>query len=149
LEENIRTNRLEDITVYPVALYDQETEIPFFIGDNPGTLGGSVNKVRGGANELKINARRLSGYLNQFESVDIVKMDIEGAEIRVLNDLVESSAINKVKEYIIEYHHNLEGNNQPFSSFLLQFEQHGFSYNISAAFSELRSPQDILIHFYK
>ena len=149
LEKNVSDNKISKVELHNLALFDKETEISFFIGDNISTLGGSINKGRGGFTELKVPAKKLSDYLKQLKTIDLIKMDVEGAELNIINDLVESFTINKVKEYIIEYHHNMEGNRSTLSSFLEKFESNGFKYNIKASYSKINSPQDLLIHFYK
>lgn len=149
LEQNMEVNSINNVLLHNVALYDHETEISFFIGDNIGTLGGSINKDRGGANELKVRTEKLSQYLKKYESVDLIKMDVEGAELNIIADLMESSSINIAKEYIIEYHHNMNDSKSNLSAFLQQFELNGFNYNIRTNFNTINSFQDILIHFYK
>ena len=149
LNNNIKDNNISNIELYNVALYNKETEISFFIRNNIGTLDGSANKSRGGETELKVRAKKLSHYLVNFQEIDLIKMDVEGAEINIINDLFESGYINKAKEYIIEYHHNISGDNALLSSFLQKFEQNGFSYNIKTSYSKKASFQDILICFYR
>ncbi|MCA6074101.1 FkbM family methyltransferase [Fulvivirga sedimenti] len=149
LEENVRENNLKDVELHNVALFDKETDISFFIGDNIGTLMGSVKKGRSGESEMTVAAKRLSDYLKSFEHIDLIKIDVEGAEINILTDLLESSSLNKANEYIIEYHHNMGSDNSMLSFFLKKFEEHGYNYNLRTNFIEIDTFQDILIHFYK
>ena len=148
LQENITQNKLSDIELNNVALYDEEKEIPFYINENIGTLMGSVEETRGGSISVKVPAKRLSSYLVNMDLVDLIKIDVEGAEIQILNDLFTASFINKAKEYIIEYHHNINDSTL-LSVFLQKFETNGFKYNIKSDFSGINSFQDLLIHFYK
>jgi len=76
-------------------------------------------------------------------------MDVEGAEINIINDLIESATINKAKEYLIEYHHNIANSKFSLSSFLQKFEINGFKYNIKTSYRNKASFQNIFIHFYK
>jgi hypothetical protein len=76
-------------------------------------------------------------------------MDVEGAEINIIDDLITADALNKVEEYIIEYHHNIHGEQSKLSSFIEKFEQRGYNYNIKAEILNPKGYQDILIHFYK
>jgi FkbM family methyltransferase len=149
LEMNMLQNKIKNVELQNIALYDKETEISFYIGDNIGSLVGSIKAERGGESELKIEAKKLSSYLKNIETVDLIKMDVEGAELNILSDLFDSSTINKAKEYIIEYHHNMNEEKSILSSFLQKFETNGFNYNIKANFREINSFQDIIIHFYK
>lgn len=149
LSDNMTINKVSNVELHNVALCDKEKEVSFFIGENIGTLLGSIKKERGGDTELKIKGQKLSYYLADFETIDLIKMDVEGAEINIIHDLFESSSINKVKEYIIEYHHNMNEDKSMLSSFLEKFELNGFNYNIQGAFSNINTFQDLLIHFYK
>ncbi len=149
LESNMVENNVENVELHNIALYDKETEISFFVGSNAGTVTGSIKKDRGGLRELRVKTHRLSQFLENLESVDLIKMDVEGAELNILTDLINSSTINKAKEYIIEYHHNMKEDKSMLGGFLQKFEDNGFSYNIKSHYKKLHSFQDILIHFYK
>lgn len=149
LKDNIETNDLKNVTVNNIALYDKAAEISFYIGDYVGTLLGSIHPERGGANEFKVKAQLLSSYLEKFDSVDLIKIDVEGAEIKIIDDLFNSKTLFKSKEYIIEYHHNLNESNSSLSAFLEKFEKSGYRYNIKTTYNHLKSFQDVLIHFYK
>lgn len=148
LEKNVSENQLKGVDLRNIALWDEETELSFFIGD-PGTLLGSVHQQRGGAKETKVKATRLSGILRDMPEVDLVKMDIEGAEINVIKDLKESGMLGKPRQYIIEYHHNMGGERSKLSSFLKDFEDAGYNYLVRSFYTETDNFQDILIHFYK
>ncbi len=149
LKQNVESNHLEDVHLHNVALYDAETEISFFIGEDVGTLLGSIKPERGGGNELKVRAARLSTYLADMDQVDLIKMDVEGAEVKIFADLLASGTITKAREYIVEYHHNMDDNKSNLAGFLQLFESSGYSYNIKATYQRVDSFQDILIHFFK
>ncbi len=149
LKQNVESNHLEDVELHNIALYDTETEISFFIGEDVGTLLGSIKQERGGGHELKVKAERLSTYLAKMDAVDLIKMDVEGAEVKIFADLAESGTITKAKEYIVEYHHNMDDEKSNLASFLQLFESNGYSYNVKASYKQVDSFQDILIHFFK
>lgn len=54
----------------------------------------------------KVSTTTLSQYIKKGEVIDFIKLDIEGMEQEVLNNLVKSGKINKVKEMFVEYHHH-------------------------------------------
>lgn len=149
LEKNVKHNNFKNVELHNIALLDKEGEISFFISENIGTLVGSIREERGGAKQLHVKAERLSQYLHEIDKVDAVKIDIEGAEINVLNDLFESGAINKSDQYMVEYHHNINDEISGLSDFLKKFEISGFKYSMRTDFETLGEFQDILIHFYK
>lgn len=149
LENNVKENKLRDVELHNIALYDKETEVSFFTGEKFGSLVASVQKDRGGNRELKVKAGKLSSWIKNFETVDLVKMDVEGAEINIVNDLMESHTLGRPKEYIIEYHHKIHEHPPGLTAFLQKFESHGFTYNIKADYMNANPVQDILIHFYR
>ncbi len=148
LKKNIERNNLTNVEVYNVALYDEEKEISFFVHGERSLLG-SIRNDRGKGEHLKVNARKISGYIKNIEKIDLMKIDVEGAELNILNDLIESSLIKKTEQYIIEYHHNINNDASALSAFLAKFESNGYNYSIKANYHNIRKFQDILIHFYK
>lgn len=149
-ERNITQNDLKDVCFYQVALFDKEGAIPFYIDENPGSGMGSLLQGRKKVeNKVLVQAEKLSDYLKEIEKVDLLKMDIEGAEVNVVNDLFDSLAIEKVDQLLIEYHHNIDGQNSCLSAFLKRFEDFGYGYNLRAKYYTFKSIRDVLIHFYK
>src|SRR5690606_39010818 len=118
-----------------VALHsEEESDISFFIRKDIGSPSASTKSSRGGETELSVTTEKLSTYLKRFKDVDLVKMDVEGSEVEILEDLINSSTIKIPKEYFIEFHHNINQDKSALSSFLKPFEENGFTYNIRSKF---------------
>lgn len=147
LKKNIEQNNLKNIVVYNLALSDAKGEIDFYTGNDEQILVASTIKERGGDYKIKIETDILSSFLT--DAVDLVKMDIEGSEKQVLNDLVLSEKLYTSKKYIIEYHHKINNEKSLLSSFLTPFEKAGFDYNIKTSFGKNGCFQDILLYIYK
>jgi hypothetical protein len=128
-------------------LSDSEGEIEFYINENFGTMEGSVFEERGGSKKLKVKAVRLSSYIK--EEVDLVKMDIEGAEIKVLDDLKRNDKLNFVNTYLIEYHHNIPGLVSGLGRFIRDFEENSFSINLRSGFQNQGDFQDVFLRIFK
>ena len=81
-----------------------------------------------------------------------MKMDIEGAETLVIEELSKKNKLKLIKQMVIEYHHHIDPKDDKFSKILRILEENDFGYKIS---STLKSPlnrekfQDILIYAYK
>jgi FkbM family methyltransferase len=147
LERNVSANRLENVVTHNVALWDKEEDIDFFIGAEAGTLTMSTEPSRE-ANRIgiKVPARRLSDLIH--EPVDFLKLDVEGAEHRVLSDLAATGKVSLCKQMVIEYHHHIPGQESRLAGFLKLLEQSGFRYWLHASFYPVaarRVYQDILI----
>jgi len=149
LLKNIKENSIDHVECHHLALSDTTGEISFYHDEEKGTLHSSIIESRGGHLKVMIPTKKLSQTIAQFESIDLIKIDVEGAEQRIIDDLYNSALLGLAKEYIIEYHHNIDSDDSSFAAFLLKFEQNGYNYNFKTSFDEIRSFQDILIHFYK
>jgi hypothetical protein len=98
----------------------------------------------------KVEAVRLSPFIQG--EVDLLKMDIEGAEGSVVRELAEAGKLKWIKEMFIEYHHHLNPNEDDLSQLFRIFEQNGFGYQIHSAFRRpfvRRVFQDIQIYAYR
>lgn len=71
--------------------------------DDGSTLNIKKNNVSGEYKKT-VKTIKLSDYILKFDKVDVLKMDIEGAEYDVFNELIESGAIHKIKYIFYECH---------------------------------------------
>ena len=53
---------------------------------------------------IHVQVRRLADFLQQFERVRILKLDIEGAECDVLDDLLETELLSRIDLVLVETH---------------------------------------------
>lgn len=149
LEKNVSHQQLSDVIIHPVALYDRETELTFYTGSKNENLMGSLFQKRGGAQEIKVQTQRLSQFLMPYDKVDVVKIDVEGAEWNIIADLVASQTLSKVQHFLIEYHLNMAGEQGRLSQFIKIFEDHGYQYSIKGKFGTPGEFQDLLLHCVK
>jgi len=147
LRLNMEQNQIRGVELYNYCLSDSEGEIEFYINENLGTMEGSVLEERGGNKKLKVKAVRLSTYIK--EEVDLVKMDIEGAEISVLNDLKKNDKLNSVNTYLIEYHHNIPGQLSGLGRFIHDFEENNFGVSLRSGFRNQGDFQDVFLRIFK
>lgn len=107
LKQNIQQNNLEDIKVVEAAVTKSGDDVTFFVENNKDTPHGLGDTFKNNPwlsddtyHKIKVPAVRLSEYLNQ--PVDLVKMDIEGAETEVFDEIEEK--INNIGVLILEFH---------------------------------------------
>lgn len=107
LEENIYCNNLQDIELHNIALGDNDGIRDFHIDsqyDAFSTSGFKPNAWNGKQNTMPISVKteKLSRYIN--DSIDFMKMDIEGAEKEVLAELEKERKLKYIKNIIVECH---------------------------------------------
>ncbi len=150
LNRNIGQNHLTDVTTHNCALWDENGEIKFFVDETaPGSLMMSTDSSRLYSTSIDVPGRRLSDFIHG--PVDLLKLDVEGAEHRILCDLVRSGKIHCIRRMVIEYHHHMAGQRSRLAGFLGQLEQAGFEYQIHASLYPVTCTnafQDMLIGAY-
>jgi len=151
LKENVERNYLENVSIFQFALSDREGDIEiFYMPDNPGSLSMSTLSERGRGNSLSVKSTLLSKYIDS--NVDFLKVDIEGAELCVINELAQSGKIHFVQELLIEYHHHIKKHEDNLSIILSVLEDNNFGYQLVSPSNppfQKKIYQDILIYAYK
>jgi len=150
LKRNVEANQLTNVTVYPLALGYTEGTVKFFLEEEPGGFVASTDARRVSKREETVEMMRLSRFVDR--EVDFLKLDVEGAEGAVLDDLVQTGCIRRISQMVVEYHHHLDGCDDRFSDFLLQLERNGFGYLIRSDLGPSRTQgrfQDILVYAYR
>ncbi len=156
LKKNIDQNNLSNVTVHNIALAKKEGTSTFYSdADTKGNLAMSITKSKQGLNLIKkskVTTAKLSSYVTK--NVDFLKMDIEGAELQVLEDLDETKKIHYVKEMVIEYHYSNNNPTNRLGSILALLEKNNFicrmKADISTPFYEnQRKPYNALVYAYR
>lgn len=148
LEKNVKQNNLKGVTLLNLCLSDKEGTESFF--SEPGgtnNLSASIFMARGKQFVIEIPATRLSSIIRD-SIFDLIKIDIEGAERQVFNDLKEKKLLACSRVYFMEYHHH-EQMEDIFPQLLESYQAEGFKYNLRASFSKPSPFQDIFIGFYR
>ena len=150
LTENVKVNRLQDVKLHHVALSSSSGLAEFYEDSAaPGSGKNSLFPGRGGDRLQVVPIAPLSQFIE--EPVDLLKLDIEGAEETVLAELVASGRLALVRQLVMEYHHHILPGQDRLSHTLRILEENGFGYE----FRETPPPaspggfQDLLIHAYR
>jgi FkbM family methyltransferase len=149
LTENVRTNGLTDVELRHAALTAHPGPVEFH--HRPGSLVSSVLPERGPADTTSsVPGIPLSTLL--AERVDFLKLDVEGSENDVLEELAESGKLLLVDQMACEYHHHITADRQSLASLLALLEEQGFGYQLRAHLPRAfvhDSFQDVLIYAYR
>lgn len=112
VKQNVEVNNIHGVTMLEAAASDSEGTVSFW--EHTHKPGGSTmvkavyeSKIKDSFKEYKVPAVLLSKHLPW--KVDLLKMDVEGAEGGILKELSQSGSLSKIDRIIMEYHDN-EGN---------------------------------------
>jgi len=119
------TSNFPDVVLLNKAVSNVDGIINLFtINDTLGALTKTMYKNYLSGDNLLTNiveSVTLSNFLTQ--KVDLLKLDVEGAENVIIPDLINNKKISYIEKMIIEYH-QIPGNN--LSNFIKQLEENGF-----------------------
>lgn len=118
LRSNLESNGAGHITTVNAALAATEGTLVFAAD---GQAGGSLRP----AGTMQVRAERLSSRI--AGPVDFLKLNIEGAELEVLEELRDSGAIRQVAAMVVEYHGWPDGE-QRLGAILQLLDACGFRY---------------------
>jgi FkbM family methyltransferase len=141
LVRNVEANALRNVDVHHAALGREKATVPFFEDpDDPATFRMSTRPERIPGTSTSVTQERLSDLLSG--EVDLLKLDVEGAEDDVFAELGDSGAISRIGQLVVEYHHQLDAQRDFLGAFLERLREHGFAYQISAAENVARRASD-------
>lgn len=133
LSRNVGVNKLLGVELHNAAVGNQDGRVEFFTDPTrTGSLRGSVfqERARGGPG-VTATAVKLSGFL-RTERASLLKIDVEGAELDVMDDLTATDSWGKVDNVIVEYHHNLMPRGNRLSKCVQTLEAAGFEFRLNA-----------------
>ena len=155
LRRNVGANRLDGVHLHNVALTSAAGAVEFFVSAaRDGSLLMSLDPQRAGAGDRKrtvVDGAPLSAFING-KPVDLLKLDVEGAEGAVIEDLVATGAIGRVKQLVVEYHHHVDREKARLGDFLSALKNAGFEYQIGAVWASPQGReafQDIMVHAFQ
>ncbi|HEX7357268.1 MAG TPA: FkbM family methyltransferase [Ignavibacteriaceae bacterium] len=121
LSENLKKNNVGNVEVISKAVWIHNNNIELSLeGADGATIYSKTNLV-------KISSIRLKDMIEKESRIDMLKIDIEGAEYEVLMDC--SDSLSKVENIFIEYH-SYVNSNQNLSAIIMILEKNQFRYFI-------------------
>ena len=153
LTRNVEVNRLEGVRLRNEALYDGREEVELY-GDpsTPSSPQMTTTGDRLPGKAIRVPATRLSKHLT--EPVDFMKIDIEGAERVVLDELEQAGKLPLIGRMGIEYHHHMDAGEDGLAGLLGTLERGGFGYQLEARLGgapglQTGRLQNVLVHAYR
>lgn len=128
LQKNIEQNNLANVTLVNKALSNANGQASFCV-DRKGSTSAHIvfgqAKTEEEKQKIMIDCVRLSDYLDK--QVDLLKLDVEGSEGLVLEDLEKAGKIGLIKEMFIEFHNH---GAKTLGSVLSTLDANDFSYSL-------------------
>ena len=124
LRSNLALNGISAEIIQKAVWSKSNEKIPF------GSSGDDSGSIFNSSNITEVESIALPDLINQFDEVDLLKIDIEGAEI----EAIKNSAVDlrKVRRAFVEFH-SFPGKPQELESLLSIFADQGFRYYILPA----------------
>jgi FkbM family methyltransferase len=120
-KSNIQSAKLSNVTTHAKAVWTDNKGVCFRLS---GDDSGHINQTNG----TLIPSIRLRDYLEKFERIDMLKLDVEGAEYEIIEDCLP--VLDRVQRMIIEVH-RLKKNKKSLANLLGNLEKSGFQYVLS------------------
>lgn len=133
LKSNVAAFKLSNIDLRNEAVWNND-EYLFFETDP--SLSGHLVANHGGVSSnqtVKVKAMRLKNFLAEFEAIDFLKIDIESAEMEVMEDIAE--LLPRVRNVFVEFHNSGGKYLHDLSRILSVLESSGFRYYLKEAFA--------------
>jgi FkbM family methyltransferase len=158
LERNVQANQLAGVTLCRAALVAQPGALPLYT--DPARNGAPYASTRAPLvamcaghrtpRPVEVEGVRLSDRIEG--PVDFLKLDIEGAEHAVLEDLAHSGKLGQVREMVMECHHHIRPDEDRLAPLLSLLEANSFGYQISSGPGAPGRPgdyQNLMIRAYQ
>jgi FkbM family methyltransferase len=131
-QRNIDNNGLTEVTLIQKALGKHEGEKKIFYFDKTAWRWYSTGSFYAGAwngeqreqEEGQVTTTQLKRFIHELPRVDLLKLDIEGAELEVILSLGDS-ALSKIREIIFEFHPR--GTGQKMKELIQFLRRNGFT----------------------
>lgn len=103
---DITKDNLEKLTLHPYAIYNEDKEVKFFLPKLDESVSYSITNIQNTKKFIKVKARKMKSLMNllKHDKIDFLKLDIEGAEFEVLEDIIKDKV--DIKTIYVEYHYN-------------------------------------------
>lgn len=99
----------QNFTYHEIGIAALDGEAEFYLPANKAFSSFSARPGTGQAEAIKAPVRRLRSLLHELKlaSPDVIKMDIEGFEYEVIDDILSTSI--RPRQLLIEFHHTMYG----------------------------------------
>lgn len=130
LKENVEKNNCKNVKLYQKAIWVDKNGVEFNL---EGGFSGRIPKSDEEKNIVKVESQSLKELIDK--PVDFLKIDIEGAENKVVFDIEDK--LHFVKNIFIEFHSHVN-EEQKLGEILTLLKKHNFRYTLHEAYVNKR-----------
>lgn len=131
LQRLVAINDMRDVELLQAAVAGREGTVTVYTAPNDlGSITTSIDPAWGGSQALPVRALRLSSLVDG--PIDFVKIDVEGAEYEVVDDLAATGRLALIRGMVIECH-DLEGRPGARAALVAQLERAGMRVTVEPA----------------
>jgi FkbM family methyltransferase len=101
----------EEFNFIPVGLADFNGKTKFYLPEKPEYVSHSIVAIHGDEESyIEVEMKRLVDFMKELghTKIDILKMDIEGAEYAVIDDILRKDNPLRIDQILVEFHHFFE-----------------------------------------
>lgn len=108
LEENIYLNNIKDVKLHNIALGKEFRQRELYIDASGGGAFSTSSFYKNAWNgkqktlPIEVKVEKLSKYIDR--NIDLLKIDTEGAELEILEELEERDKLRYIKNIALEFH---------------------------------------------
>ena len=133
LKKNSELNNFKNVKLHKKAVWIKDGTISFEANESEASR---INEENAD-NVILVECIKLASFLSNYQKIDFLKMDIEGAEDKVIHDC--SDVLINIQNMFIEYHGKTT-ETEKLTKMLSLFEEKGFLVYIKNAADELKHP---------
>jgi len=105
LTYDVSVAEIQKIRYEEIALWKENSSLKFFLPQDPNHVSCSINNIQNTNQYIEVEANKLSTIMKKMghQHIDYLKLDIEGAEFEVLENLIEEDL--DIRTIYLEYHY--------------------------------------------
>jgi FkbM family methyltransferase len=146
LEENCKLNLLSNVKIYNMAVSNKSGKLALYQSNNNSGANSIFSSYSDNSKKVFVDSNTLDSILEneKIENIDWIKIDVEGAELSVLQG--SPRTLQKTKKILIEVHeHILNQNNHKSQEILEILKDNGFTIRLfSQYWNPITSPNQTL-----
>ena len=133
LKKNVKENKLKNVYIFNIGISDKK-EKKYLVFEKYNDISARIsNAISKGKrrNIIRVKLVPISIFIKKYniKKIDILKIDVEGYEGRIIRDLEKNKLLDKIENIVLEYHWTHDKKNS-LSKILEILEKNGFYYII-------------------